>query len=90
MMDPVLLEGLRPHYHILHKCTRCGAQRVNPVSHKDSTKAIIRLARNPHPPLGIEIDTRTGVEFDPLAQEKNAPLSDKGSMESNIRREESG
>lgn len=92
-MEPVLLEGSSPNYRILHRCSRCGFERVNAVQHEDSTEAIVALARNPHPPLGIQINTETGEQFDPLSREKAAEEigdreAEKGNKQSNIRRKE--
>jgi len=85
-MEPVLLEGSSPNYRILHRCTNCGFERVNAVQHEDSSEALVALAQNPHPPMGVEFNQETGAEFDPLARERSYPEADKGDMESNIRR----
>ena len=81
LMEPVLLEGSSPQYRILHKCVDCGAERVNTVTPDDSTEAIINLAKNPHPPIGVGINVQTGEKTDPLAKEESYPEADKGEME---------
>ena len=85
MMEPVLLEGSSPDYRILHRCQRCGFERVNAVQAEDSTDASLALAQHPHPPIGTQFNPVTGNEVDPLSEEKSYPDSDKGDMESNIR-----
>ncbi|RJQ35219.1 RNHCP domain-containing protein [Candidatus Parcubacteria bacterium] len=88
MMEPVLLEGPSPNYRILHKCTICGAERVNKVQAEDSTEALLNLANNPHAPLGKSFNVVTGEEFDPLKVERSYenPDADIGDMESNLRK----
>jgi hypothetical protein len=86
MMQPILLEGSSPNYRILHRCMRCGFERVNAVQPDDSSDAILALARNPHPTMGRSFSEETGKEFDPLASEHSYPEAELGEMHSNIKR----
>lgn len=45
MMEPVALEGSTPHYVLVHRCVRCGAQKRNKVQQEDSPEAVIALVR---------------------------------------------
>lgn len=44
MMEPLALEGSSPDYKILHRCTRCRAERRISVSLDDDADAILHLA----------------------------------------------
>ena len=43
-MEPVALEGSSPHYVIVHRCQKCGAQRRISADTNDDTKALLALA----------------------------------------------
>lgn len=45
MMEPVGLEGASPDYRVLHRCTRCGFERLQDVSVADNVEMLLALAR---------------------------------------------
>ena len=44
MMEPIQLIGSTPHYRIVHKCNKCGFERVQNTADDDDANAIIMLA----------------------------------------------
>ncbi|HEY4516759.1 MAG TPA: RNHCP domain-containing protein [Candidatus Paceibacterota bacterium] len=46
LMKPVALEGSSPDYRIVHRCQKCGLERVNGVQQEDSAEALIGFAKH--------------------------------------------
>ena len=44
MMEPIRLEGSSPAYRIIHRCQRCGLERINNAEKSDSQDALLGLA----------------------------------------------
>jgi len=47
LMEPIAVSSDRKHgYRLLHRCSKCGAERWNRVSPNDSFEALLALARS--------------------------------------------
>ncbi len=44
MMQPIRLQGSTPYYRIVHRCERCGFERINDVQKEDDPGAIVALS----------------------------------------------
>lgn len=44
-MRPVRLEGTAARYRILHRCEKCGHEKMNDAAENDSPEALVELAR---------------------------------------------
>lgn len=45
MMEPTRLEGSSPNYRIVHRCQKCGFERVNNANENDAAGALVELAK---------------------------------------------
>jgi len=43
-MQPIRLQGSTPYYRIVHRCERCGFERINDVQKEDDPGAIVALS----------------------------------------------
>lgn len=46
MMEPVRVEKKADKYCVIHRCTRCGAEKSNRVSQEDDFDVLVKIAEN--------------------------------------------
>ena len=44
LMAPVRIEGTADHYRIVHRCVKCGFEKLNDVQSEDSMDTVINIA----------------------------------------------
>jgi len=46
MMQPIKIEMKNGKYFILHKCVKCGFERLNSVRDEDDFDAVVKISKN--------------------------------------------